>query len=257
MLVPLAVLVALLPVALADKHAHSQRHHDLALKMRDTTTNVTSFDKRTSTCNNARATWYDVGLGACGATNSPGDDIIALTVQMYGNGYPGPNCNKGVTIECNGKTAQATIMDECMGCPYCGIDMSTGLFQKFADLGAGVLTCNWWFNDAAPAPPAPPPPPPAPKTTSKKPAPAPSPTTQQEAPKPPPTTTHTPPSSTHKPTSSSTPSSSSHKESSSSSSSSSHSSSSVAPTPSVTGPQNIDNMYQAYMGIGKLILANQ
>jgi len=96
---------------------------------------------------NSRFTWYDVGLGACGATSAPSDFIVALTVQQYGPGYPGPYCFKSITIQYGGKTAVATIVDECMGCPYGGLDFSEGLFSYFTSLGDGVIYGAWWFND--------------------------------------------------------------------------------------------------------------
>ncbi|KAG2351349.1 hypothetical protein BDR07DRAFT_1445077, partial [Suillus spraguei] len=51
-----------------------------------------------------------------------------------------------------GKTAQATIMDKCMGCPYGGLDLSTGLFNYFASESAGVLYGSWSFEDVASKP---------------------------------------------------------------------------------------------------------
>lgn len=38
--------------------------------------------------------------------------IVLIIVQQYGSGYPGPECFKTITINYNGKSAQATIMDE-------------------------------------------------------------------------------------------------------------------------------------------------
>jgi hypothetical protein len=43
------------------------------------------------------------------------DFIVALNAPQYGNGYPGPNCFKQIQISANGKTATATIMDQCPG----------------------------------------------------------------------------------------------------------------------------------------------
>lgn len=37
---------------------------------------------------------------------------MALTVDQYGSGYPGPMCFLPITISYGGKTAQAVIMDE-------------------------------------------------------------------------------------------------------------------------------------------------
>ncbi|KAG8902945.1 hypothetical protein FRB99_003913, partial [Tulasnella sp. 403] len=81
------------------------------------------------------ATWYDVGLGACGGHNSPGDYVVALNHAQYGSGYPGPQCGRQMEIRANGKSAVATVVDECPGCPYGCVDMSKGLFQHFNDLG--------------------------------------------------------------------------------------------------------------------------
>ncbi|KIK46335.1 hypothetical protein CY34DRAFT_41815, partial [Suillus luteus UH-Slu-Lm8-n1] len=83
----------------------------------------------------ARFTYYAVGLGACGTTNQPGD------FQFGG----GENCYKEITITYNGLTASAQIVDECMGCPYGGLDFSEGLFQFFTPLGSGVITGSWSF----------------------------------------------------------------------------------------------------------------
>ncbi|KAG1721195.1 RlpA-like double-psi beta-barrel-protein domain-containing protein-containing protein [Suillus paluster] len=95
----------------------------------------------------ARFTFYDVGLGACGQYNSPDDFIVALNVAQFGIGYPGPNCFQTITITYGGNTAQATIMDKCMGCPWGGLDFSRGLFNHFASEDVGVVYGSWSFDD--------------------------------------------------------------------------------------------------------------
>lgn len=95
-----------------------------------------------------RWTFYDVGLGACGKHNVPSDFIVALNTAQFGQGYPGPNCFKTITLSVNGKTAQATIMDACPGCPYGGLDLSRGLFKFFASESVGVLSGDWWFGSS-------------------------------------------------------------------------------------------------------------
>ncbi|KAG1891337.1 plant expansin [Suillus subluteus] len=147
---------------------------------------------------NARFTFYDVGLGACGDYSAPTDFIVALNVDQYGSGYPGPMCFLSITISYGGKTAQAVIMDECMGCPYGGLDFSTGLFEYFADESVGVLYGSWWFNSDT-----------ATTTTSWTPT-----TTSSWTPEPTtsttPTTTWTPPTTSSTSTSSWTPPASSY-----------------------------------------------
>ncbi|CAA7265417.1 unnamed protein product [Cyclocybe aegerita] len=98
-----------------------------------------------------RWTFYDVGLGACGQTNVASDYIVALNAEQFGPGYPGPNCFKSITLSYNGKTATATIMDSCPGCPYGGLDLSRGLFQHFASEDVGVIYGSWSFNDGSAA----------------------------------------------------------------------------------------------------------
>lgn len=51
----------------------------------------------------------------------------------------------------NGKTATATILDECPGCPYGGLDLSRGLFDFFASESEGVIYGSWDFvSDSQP-----------------------------------------------------------------------------------------------------------
>ncbi|KAF8911085.1 hypothetical protein CPB84DRAFT_1842339 [Gymnopilus junonius] len=109
---------------------------------------------------NTRWTFYDVGLGACGAMSAPSDWIVALNSIQFGPGYPGQHCFKNIVMSYNGKTATATIVDSCPGCPYGGLDLSRGLFSYFADQDTGVISGEWSFADVATpqAPPDPTPP---------------------------------------------------------------------------------------------------
>ncbi|KAI9571505.1 plant expansin [Boletus coccyginus] len=121
-----------------------RRHQEVAHRARGDV----DIHKRQS-YTNSRFTFYDVGLGACGQYNVASDWIVALNVGQYGSGYPGPQCFKSVTIQYGGKTGQATIMDECMGCPWGGLDFSRGLFDYFASESEGVIYGTWWFNDGS------------------------------------------------------------------------------------------------------------
>ncbi|KAJ6604683.1 RlpA-like double-psi beta-barrel-protein domain-containing protein-containing protein [Mycena vulgaris] len=83
-----------------------------------------------------RFSFYDVGLGACGGTNSASEYVVALTTEMWNNG---DNCYKEISLTYKGKTANAQIVDECMSCPYGGLDLSTSLFNFFEDPGVGII----------------------------------------------------------------------------------------------------------------------
>jgi len=191
------------------------------------------LEKRSFT---GQATYFAVGLGACGQTNVASDFIVALNTPQYGYGSPGPQCFKKITIHYNGKSVGATIMDECPTCDYGSLDLSQGLFQQFADTSVGEFTMTWDFDDSAP-------PAPSPHTTSEpawtpKPSPTPKPT-----PKPTPTTTThstTKTTSTHSTTSST----SSRTPSTTPTSTTPTPTSSPAPSPDPTVPSDSDGNLQ-------------
>ncbi|WWD10191.1 hypothetical protein V865_008325 [Kwoniella europaea PYCC6329] len=139
----------------------------------DANSTSNSIEKRGQSYSNSRATFYDVGLGACGWYNSASDYIVAQNSAQYGSGYPGPNCGRSISISYGGKTISATIADECPTCPYGGLDMSRGLFTQFASESAGVFYMTWWYNDESQE------------------------TTTSTSEKPTPTSTYTPPTSTY------------------------------------------------------------
>jgi hypothetical protein len=129
-------------LVVADSHgdaAHKRHHHEVAKRAPADIQLHKRFE-------NTRFTFFATGLGACGVFNHPGDFIVALNTPQYGSGSPGPQCFKAITINYGGKSAQATIMDECPGCPFGGLDMTTGLFDYFADPSVGVLYGSWTFN---------------------------------------------------------------------------------------------------------------
>ncbi|EIN07546.1 hypothetical protein PUNSTDRAFT_103565 [Punctularia strigosozonata HHB-11173 SS5] len=138
----LSLLAVATPLVSAEHVPVHRRHNGIAKRA----SGDIQLHKRFS---NARFTFYDVGLGACGINNVPSDFIVALNSAQYGGGYPGPHCFAMITITVNGKTAQAQITDECPGCPYGGLDFSRGLFDHFADESVGVLYGEWSFNDGS------------------------------------------------------------------------------------------------------------
>jgi len=121
----------------------SRRRHDISnvdvvAAQRDTT-----LEKR---FDGATFTYYAAGLGACGIVNSPSDFIVALNVAQFDGGS---HCFQTITITVNGKSAQAQITDKCMGCPWGGLDFTSGLFSFFGPESLGVLTGSWVFGGAA------------------------------------------------------------------------------------------------------------
>ncbi|KAF5387110.1 hypothetical protein D9615_001860 [Tricholomella constricta] len=250
MLLSAALLSLALPLATlgtsSHDHTHNSRHQQIAKRQ----SGEVELHKRFS---GSRWSFYDVGLGACGKHNVESDFIVALNSAQYGGGYPGPQCFKTITMTFNGKTAQATIMDECPGCPYGGLDLSRSLFRYFAAESVGIIHGEWHFGAGAP------PPPPKPTTSKWTPPPKPPKTTHR------PTTTWTPEPETtttsHKPKPTTTSSSSSSTRSSSASSTSSSSSTSesapaLVPTSTPADQMgNLQDMGQIILNMGGVAVA--
>ncbi|KAH9885938.1 RlpA-like double-psi beta-barrel-protein domain-containing protein-containing protein [Xylariomycetidae sp. FL2044] len=92
--------------------------------------------------NSGRMTWYNPGLGACGRTDNDGSPVVALASNEYANGA---NCFKWITIQANGKTTAAQVVDLCPGCPSDGLDVSPAIFDDIAPLDQGVVDPVTWF----------------------------------------------------------------------------------------------------------------
>lgn len=148
-----------------NKHVE-ERSSTHNLERSSTNSNVTSLAERGYSYTGIRATWYGSGLSACGPTYGKDDFIVALSQETFGWDYPSKYCNREIVISYGGKTANAKIVDSCVGCsdysPW-ALDFTEGLFSYFADLGEGVLAVDWSFADGSGGGSAP-------ATTSKKPA---------------------------------------------------------------------------------------
>lgn len=137
-------LSVLLPFATAGQHGRSARHsrHNADLMKRQSGDVQKRFE-------GTRWTYFAVGLGACGKINVASDFIVALNAPQFGEGYPGPNCFKSITMSYGGKTTKATITDKCPECPFGGLDLSFGLFSFFAAPAQGVIQGTWSFDDGS------------------------------------------------------------------------------------------------------------
>ncbi|KAJ6617260.1 hypothetical protein B0H10DRAFT_2034079 [Mycena sp. CBHHK59/15] len=133
----LSLPLLILPAAvLASTHGHipASRHAGAAH-------NATS--KRAS---NAKFSLFDGGSAACGPGEySNTEYIVAISTEQWDNGAP---CYKEITISYGGKTANAQIVDECIICPYNGLDLTRGLFSHFADTNLGIIYGDWEYVGA-------------------------------------------------------------------------------------------------------------
>ncbi|KAH9930960.1 RlpA-like double-psi beta-barrel-protein domain-containing protein-containing protein [Fomitopsis serialis] len=122
------------------KHGASwRRHMERSMSLQ----NTTSLERRVD---GARLTYYDAGQNACGGYDSDNDFVVALNAPQWDNGA---HCYKTITIWYAGKSTQAKVTDMCPGCPWGGLDLSRGLFSFLADLGLGVLSASWDFDDGS------------------------------------------------------------------------------------------------------------
>ncbi|KAG8910554.1 hypothetical protein FRC01_006266 [Tulasnella sp. 417] len=97
------------------------------------------------------ATFYKVGLNACGTVDKPTDMIAAIASQNF-DSYPGatgnpnknPICGKQVEACWEGNCVTVRLRDRCDGCQENDLDFSPSAFQKLADLELGRLKGMKW-----------------------------------------------------------------------------------------------------------------
>ena len=66
-----------------------------------------------------RATYYQVGQGACGIYNNPGDSVVAISSFWGWDRYPGEHCFKKIRVTAvdYGTVRDFLVVSEC---PTCG-----------------------------------------------------------------------------------------------------------------------------------------
>jgi expansin (peptidoglycan-binding protein) len=87
-------------------------------------------------------TFYTVGLGSCGKTNSDTELVAALSSDlMEGGKY----CGKKIKITTPTGTVTATVVDTCPGCAKGSVDLSISAFKKIGKVAAGRIAIKWSF----------------------------------------------------------------------------------------------------------------
>ncbi|CAO1621749.1 unnamed protein product [Parajaminaea phylloscopi] len=128
-----------------EPHAHrSLNHPGMTAARRSRALEKRSFS--------GQATFYNTetgNAGSCGNYLKNSGFTVALNAVQYQQSW----CHRQITISANGKTAQATIEDECPGdgvtCKYGALDLSPSLFSFFGDKSLGVMDITWWFSDGS------------------------------------------------------------------------------------------------------------
>ncbi|RCH84144.1 hypothetical protein CU098_008100 [Rhizopus stolonifer] len=96
-------------------------------------------------------TWYDIGLGSCGWTNSDSEFVAALNAPQMQNGEnPNKNSNCGRMIRvintANNKAVNVKIVDTCPPCASGSVDLSPSAFSQIADLSTGRIKIKWSWS---------------------------------------------------------------------------------------------------------------
>jgi len=95
---------------------------------------------KTGIANIGEGTYYQPGLGACGAYNVPTDMIAAVAIGR-GKG----ECGKRVRVRRGKKYVDVVIQDLCGACKPGDIDMTEEAFKKLGTLGEGRVPVKWSY----------------------------------------------------------------------------------------------------------------
>lgn len=127
-----------------------------ATKKSSTTTLTTKKASHTSSSSggssggkySGEGTYYDVGLGSCGQTDSNSQFVAALNAPQMKNGdnpNNNPQCGKKikVTNPANGKSVTVKLVDTCPPCASGDVDLSPSAFAAIADMDLGRIPIKW------------------------------------------------------------------------------------------------------------------
>lgn len=87
-------------------------------------------------------TFYTVGLGSCGKTNTDTELVAALSSDLMSDGK---YCGKKIKITTSTGTVTATVVDTCPGCAKGSVDLSPSAFKKIGKVAAGRIAIKWSF----------------------------------------------------------------------------------------------------------------
>ncbi|CAO3587696.1 unnamed protein product [Absidia cylindrospora] len=89
--------------------------------------------------NSGSATYYDVGLGSCGNTNSNSEMVAALSSSIMNKS----KCGKSINIKSPKGSVTVKVVDTCPGCDSNAIDLSPAAFKKLGDMNDGRIDVTW------------------------------------------------------------------------------------------------------------------
>jgi hypothetical protein len=106
-----------------------------------TTAAPTEAETRAAVSFTGDITYYDVGLGACGKTNTNSEYVAAASHSLFDREHP---CGRKIRISYQGRSADVTVVDRCGGCAEDDLDLSPTAFQKvIGPLKIGRASATW------------------------------------------------------------------------------------------------------------------
>lgn len=120
----------------------------------------------TSGQNSGDATFYELGLTACGQTYTDSDYVAAISYKLFDiNATPNPNskfasvcestpltnidnanCGKKIRVYRDGKSVDVSIVDRCAGCEgEYDVDLSPSAFNVLATESEGRVPITWSY----------------------------------------------------------------------------------------------------------------
>ena len=88
-------------------------------------------------------TFYTVGLGSCGQTNSDSQKVAALSSSIMSGG---DNCGRSLTVTSGGKSVTVKAVDTCPSCGTGDVDLSPSAFKQLASLDKGRISISWSWS---------------------------------------------------------------------------------------------------------------
>ena len=110
-----------------------------------TISNVTALPlyRRADGSYSGEGTFYTVGLGSCGQTNSDTEMVAALSSSLMSSG---DKCGKQLTATSDTGSVTVTAVDTCPSCGEGDIDFSPAAFEKLGSLSEGRISIQWSFD---------------------------------------------------------------------------------------------------------------
>ncbi|PON25726.1 hypothetical protein TGAM01_v205163 [Trichoderma gamsii] len=101
----------------------------------------TEQDTRAAAAFTGSVTYYEVGLGACGQTNSDSELVVAVSHSLYDREHP---CGRNIRVHYEGKSVDVRVVDRCESCAEDDLDLSPTAFQQvIGPLSIGRATATW------------------------------------------------------------------------------------------------------------------